>query len=97
MVGQPSHVKQLSLSHVCKIGLIYLAGWEIVCNVHRDHVAEGNYALLTLKRIDTVIDRGGRKVRLIDLTIPIRSSDFIGRYMSSQVPIFVLADCVGSF
>ncbi len=70
--------------------------------------------------------RGGRKVRLIDIPIPIRSSDCIGRYnrlMSSSdfwigrlcrfvlssdslivrscflvlIPIFVSADCVGSF
>jgi hypothetical protein len=31
MVGEPSHVKQLSLNHRCKIGLIIL--WIQICNV----------------------------------------------------------------
>ncbi len=38
------------------------------------------YYIYTYYNPSTCISRGGRKVRLIDLPIPIRSSDFIGRY-----------------
>jgi hypothetical protein len=29
MVGEPSHMKQLSLNHVCKIGLTYLTAFQM--------------------------------------------------------------------
>jgi hypothetical protein len=39
MVEEPSHVKQLSLSHMCKIGLTYMLG-RVLNAVGEDNIPE---------------------------------------------------------
>jgi hypothetical protein len=43
MNEEPSHVKQLSLNHVCKIGLILTAKEKWICAGHSDQLENHRY------------------------------------------------------